>query len=178
MTADELWALAKDGQRHELVQGELRTMAPAGFEHGGVSINLSTPMDVHARANDLGLVVGSETGFLIERNPDTVRAPDVGFVSKGRLRSTGIPQKYFPGAPDAAAEVVSPGDTINEVDAKVQQWLDAGTRLVWVINPRRREVTVYALGARPVVLTEADVLDGQDVIPGFRIAVKDLFFAK
>src|ERR1700719_482571 len=84
MTAEEMWLLPADGQRHELVRGELRTMAPGGFEHGAVGINLSTPMAVHNRANDLGVVVGAETGFLIARDPDTVRAADVGFVSKAR----------------------------------------------------------------------------------------------
>ena len=87
----------------------------------------------------------------------------------------GIPKTYWPGAPDAAVEIISPGDRVYEVDAKVQEWLDAGAKLVWVFNPRQRTVTVYKPGVNPVILTTQDTLDGQDVIPGFRLPVTSLF---
>jgi Uma2 family endonuclease len=178
MTADELLGLPKLGELYELIRGELRSMTPAGFEHGAVEVNLLVSLTLHARTHDLGLVVGGDTGFQIERDPDTVRSANVAFVAKARLESLGITTKYFPGAPDAAAEVISPNDRMNEVDDKVQQWLDAGCRLVWVINPRRREVIVYSHTAKPAILTEDDALDGQDVVPGFRMVVKDLFVSK
>jgi Uma2 family endonuclease len=175
LTAEDLERLPRDGQRHELVRGEVLTMPPAGFEHGAIGINLSTPLDQHVKANHLGRVVGAETGFLLAQNPDTVRGPDIGFVRQDRVEAVGMPRSYWPGAPDAAAEIVSPGDTVFEVDAKVQEWLAAGTSLVWVINPRQRMVTVYRPGANPVILRVGDTLDGQEVIPGFRIPVASLF---
>ena len=175
MTAEELWLLPSRGQRHELVRGELRTMAPGNFEHGAVGINLSTPMAMHNRAHDLGVVVAAETGFILGRDPDTVRAPDIAFVSKKKIEASGIPKTFYPGAPDIAVEVVSPGNTINEVDEKVQDWLDAGAQLVWVVNPRQRNVTAYAASAKPVILSENDILDGGEVFPGFAIKVNELF---
>jgi Uma2 family endonuclease len=175
MTADDLWRLPNDGMRHELVKGVLHTMPPAGFEHGVVGLNLSTPLDQHVRANRLGIVVAAETGFLIATNPDTVRGPDIGFVRQDRIQATGIPKKYWPGAPDLAVEVVSPNDTVFEVDDKVQEWLDAGTRLVWVVNPKGRTVTVHRPGATPIILTVNDLLDGEQVVPGFSIRVADIF---
>jgi Uma2 family endonuclease len=175
MTADDLWRLPNDGMRHELVKGVLHTMPPAGFEHGVVGINLSTPLDQHVRANRLGIVVAAETGFLIATNPDTVRAPAVGFVRQDRIQATGIPRRYWPGAPDLAVEVVSPSDTVFAVDDKVQEWLTAGARLVWVVNPRQRTVTVHRAGGAPTILTVSDVLDGEQVVPGFSMRVSELF---
>src|SRR5262249_4638196 len=116
LTADDLWRLPQDGMRHELIRGELTNMPPAGAEHGVTTMNLSTPLDKHARTNDLGRVLAAETGFIIGRDPDTVRAADVAFVSKPRIPATGIPKKFFPGAPDLAVEVVSPSDTVSEVE--------------------------------------------------------------
>ncbi len=175
ITADDLWQLPFDGMRHELIRGELQTMPPSGFEHGVVGINLSTPLDQHAKGNRLGVVVGAETGFLIARNPDTVRGCDIGFVSRERIEAVGIPKTYWPGAPDLSVEIISPGDRVYEVDAKVQEWLEAGAKMVWVINPRQRTVTVYRPGVNPVILTTKDTLDGQDVIPGFHLPVASLF---
>jgi Uma2 family endonuclease len=175
LTADDLWMLPDDGQRHELVRGELRTMPPPGFEHGLIVANLLGPLMMHVQANDLGVVVGNDTGFLIARDPDSVRGPDLGFVTRERIAQSGIPKKYYPGAPDLAVEVLSPSDTVFAVDEKVQDWLDAGTRLVWVVNPRRRTVTINTASARPAILTDSDTLEGHDVVPGFRIAVARLF---
>jgi Uma2 family endonuclease len=175
LTADDLWRLPNDGMRHELVKGVLHTMAPPGFEHGVIGIKLSTPLEQHVNTNKLGLVVAAETGFLIATNPDTVRAPDIGFVRQDRIQTIGIPKKYWPGAPDLAVEVVSPGDTVFEVDDKVQEWLDAGAGLVWVVNPRRRTVTVHRPGVAPVILTTADTLDGLQVVPGFTLPVAKIF---
>jgi Uma2 family endonuclease len=175
MTADDLWRLPNDGMRHELVKGVLHTMPPAGFEHGAVGINLTLPLGAHVKTNELGVVVAAETGFLIATNPDTVRAPDIGFVRQDRIQAAGIPRSYWPGAPDLAVEVVSPNDTVFEVDDKVQEWLTAGASLVWVVNPRQRTVTVYRPGANPVILTTSDTLDGLQVVPGFSMPVANIF---
>jgi Uma2 family endonuclease len=175
LTADDLWRLPKDGNCHELVKGELRTMPPAGFEHGAIGINIAIPLGQHVKANRLGIVVNSDTGFLLATNPDTVRAPDVGFVRQDRIQAMGIPKKYWPGAPDLVVEVESPSDTVFEVDDKVQEWLDAGAGLVWVVNPRKRLVTVYRPGTAPVILTTTDTLDGLQVVPGFTLPIADVF---
>jgi Uma2 family endonuclease len=175
LTAEDLWRLPPDGNRHELVKGELRTMPPAGFEHGVLGVNITLPLAQHVKANGLGVVVNSDTGFVIATNPDTVRAPDVGFVGQDRLPSGGLPAKYWRGAPDLAVEVVSPSDTVFGVDEKVEEWLNAGTSLVWVVNPRQRTVTVHRPGVTPVILTTSDSLDGLQVVPRFSMPVKDIF---
>jgi Uma2 family endonuclease len=175
LTADDLWQLPDDGNRHELVKGELRTMPPAGFEHGATSIKLSVMLGRHAEANGLGQLVAAETGFLIAQNPDTVRAPDIGFVRQQRIQAVGMTRKFWPEAPDLAVEVLSPSDTVNQVDEKVEEWLSAGTSLVWVVNPRQRTVTVHRPGSNPVILSADDTLHGADVLPGFQCLVREVF---
>jgi Uma2 family endonuclease len=175
MTAEELWKLPDNGKRRELVKGELREMPPAGSEHGAVAMNLTLPLAQYVKAHDLGIVFAAETGFFIGRAPDTVRAPDAAFVARDRIPAAGVPKRYFPGAPDLAIEVLSPGDTVDEVEEKVNDWLAGGTRLVWVVNPRRRTVTIYRPGPQISVLHESDAVSGEDVVPGFTCQVRDLF---
>ena len=167
-----------DGFRYELVRGELKKMSPAGSEHGVVIIRLAKLLAIHVDDRQLGLVFGAETGFVIEHDPDTVRAPDVSFVAKQRIPAEGIPKKFWPGAPDLAVEVVSPGDSVSEVDDKVADWLRCGTQLVWVVNPKWRNVTVYRSSADIRTLTENDELEGEDVVPGFRCRVADIFWSQ
>jgi Uma2 family endonuclease len=138
-------------------------------------VNLTTPLDQHVRANNLGAVYASETGFQIASNPDTVRAPDVAFVRRERLAEVGEVEGYWPGAPDLAVEVISPGDTYSEVEEKVLEWLGAGVRLVVVVNPRKRAVTVYRSRTDIVVLTEDEVIEGGNVVPGWTMPVASLF---
>lgn len=117
----------------------------------------------------------SGTGFVLQRNPDTVRAPDISFVAKDRIPVTGIPKTYWPFAPDLAIEIVSPSDRFDDVQAKVAAYLSASTRLVWVVDPARHEVFVYRAPRDVRVLGEEDELTGEDVIPGFRSAVQRIF---
>jgi Uma2 family endonuclease len=175
MTADELERLPDDGLRHQLVRGELRTMPPAGFDHGARIVKLTVPLAQHVEGQRLGVVVGAETGFVLARNPDTVLAPDIAFVRQERIPAAGNPRGFWDGAPDLAVEVVSPSDTFSEVEEKVDDWLAAGTRMVWVVNPRRRTVTVYRSRTAIAILTPNDVLDGRDVVPGFTCRVGDIF---
>ena len=171
MTADELAAMPDDGLRHELVRGELRTMVPPGFEHGKVAGRLHTRLGMHVLEHRLGEVL-SESGYRLASDPDTVRAPDVAFVSAER-DLTGAP---FPAAaPDLAVEVISPGDTYAEVEEKTDEWLAAGARMVLVVNPRRRTVEVHRPGCPMRTLAEHDALEGEDVVPGWRLPVADLF---
>lgn len=175
MTADELLRMPDDGFRYELVKGELRKMAPAGHEHGRVAINFTWPLAQHVTTNKLGVVYAAETGFTLATNPDTVRAPDVAFVSRERLKEVKSASGFWPGAPDLAVEVVSPGDTYAEVEEKAIDWLAAGARMVLALNPRKRTVTAYRSLNDIVILNDDATLDLDDVVPGFKIAVKDIF---
>ena len=174
-TADELFAMPDDGFRYELVEGELIRMAPAGAEHGRVAVRITAPLFMYVEAHDLGEVFAAETGFKLRSEPDTVRAPDVAFVRKARIKEGGMTEGYWAGAPDLAVEVLSPSDRRPAVEKKARHWLSAGARMVWVVSSRQRTITVYRSLTDIVVLTEKDTLDGGDVVPGFRIAVVDVF---
>ncbi len=175
MTADELQAMPDDGFRYELVKGELQRMAPTGFEHGIRTIELTTPLHSHVKAHKLGVVCAAETGFLLSQNPDTVRAPDIAFISRERVEKVEEVKNYWIGAPDLAVEVISPGETMREVEEKVAEWLEAGARMVWVVTPKLRTVTVYRSLTDIVVLTGKDTLDGGEVVPGFQIDIAEIF---
>jgi Uma2 family endonuclease len=175
IAARDLLLMPDDGFRYELLKGELKKMAPVGHRHGRIVVNLTTPLDQHVRANNLGAVYASETGFQIASDPDTVRAPDVAFVSRERLAAVGEVEGYWPGAPDLAVEVISPGDTYSEVEEKVLEWLEAGVRMVVVINPRKRAVTVYRSRTDILILTEEEVIEGGEVVPGWTMPVTSLF---
>jgi Uma2 family endonuclease len=174
-TASELYAMPDDGFRYELVKGELRRMSPAGWEHGVIVVNVTLLLGQHVKTNNLGACSGAETGFKIASDPDTVRAPDLAFVSRKRIPEGDATKKFWPGAPDLAVEVVSPGDTYSEVNEKVEDWLGAGASAVWIIDPRRRTVLVYRSMTDVTQLLEVDELDGGDVVPGFRCKVSEIF---
>ncbi|NQT12175.1 MAG: Uma2 family endonuclease [Planctomycetes bacterium] len=175
VTADQLLRMPDDGNRYELVAGELRKMVPAGWRHGAAGGNLHSLLGHHVMQCDLGQVFFAETGFLLARDPDTVRAPDIAFIRKQRIEVETPEQAFWPGAPDLAVEVVSPGDTTGEVDEKVMAWLDAGATAVWVVNPKWRSVTVYRSATNIKTLTEKDDLEGEEVVPGFCCRVAELF---
>lgn len=174
-TANELFEMPDDGFRYELVKGELRRMSPSGWEHGEVVVNITLLLGHYVKINKLGFCGGAETGFKIASDPDTVRAPDLAFVGRERRPVGDARRKFFAGAPDLAVEVVSPGDTRREVEEKVKDWLDAGTRVVWIINPKRRSVSVYRPMTDVMYMSESDELDGGDVVPGFRCKVSEIF---
>jgi Uma2 family endonuclease len=175
VTADELLLMPDDGFRYELVQGELRQMNPAGNVHGRVTMSFAWRLARYVEENQLGTVYAAETGFSLASDPDTVRAPDVAFVSQARVEAVGEVEGFWPEAPDLAVEVVSPGDSYAEVEEKVFAWLDAGTKMVVVINPRQRSATVYKSSIDIIALAEPDVLKGGDVVPGFELAVQEIF---
>jgi Uma2 family endonuclease len=175
VTAEQLAAMPSDGHRWELVAGELREMTPAGWKHGAITGRLHIWLGRHVEQNDLGMVLAAETGFCLSRDPDTVRAPDIAFLAKARAQSFPSDETYWPGVPDLAVEVVSPGDRSGEIDEKVKAWLDAGASMVWLVNPAWRSVTVYRSATQITTLTENDELSGEEVIEGFRCRVGDLF---
>ncbi len=175
MTADELFRLSSRLGRCELIAGELIMMSPAGSEHGRTGQRLSWRLSQHVEGAGLGEVFMAETGFIIEHDPDTVRAPDISFVKAARIAAVGLPKAFFPEAPALAVEVVSPDDSTKEVESKVQQWLAAGAELAWVVWPKSRTITVHQPGEDAQTLAEADTLSGEDLIPGFRCRVGDIF---
>lgn len=175
ITAEDLLARPDDGFRYELIQGTLRKMAPAGGEHGYLAAEVGSELRNHVKANDLGRVFAAETGFLLASDPDTVRAPDAAFVRRERVEAAGAVEGYWPGAPDLAVEVVSPNDRYTDVEEKVMEWLDAGARMVVVVNPRQQAVTVYRSPGDVAVLRGDDVLQGGDVVPGWSVPVRELF---
>jgi Uma2 family endonuclease len=167
---------APDLGRCELVRGKLIMMTPAGFRHGRVAASLTAALTHFVAEHRLGVVTSAETGFHIEREPDTVRAPDVAYLGADRVPAE-EPVGFFPGAPDLAVEVLSPDDRASEVNAKVQKWLEAGCRAVWVVDPQSRTVTVYCSPKDIEVLRPSDVLTGGSVLPGFTLPVDQIFSA-
>lgn len=172
-TAEELFAMPDDGYRYELVRGELRKMAPAGQYHGEYVVNATIPLGAYIKENNLGKVYGAETGYRLAS--DHVLAPDISFVSRERLEAIGEGPGYWPAAPDLVIEVMSPSDRLARVAEKVRDWLEAGTRMVIVVNSRRRDATIHLPGEEPSTLTEEDTLDGGDVVPSWTMPIREIF---
>ena len=182
ITAEELFAMPNHGGDFELVNGELRgrgqrgVAEPPGFWHGSLTSRLIIRLGAFVESAGLG-VVTTETGFMLRRNPDTLRAPDVAFVSAGRLPDLDSGERYFESAPDLAAEIVSPGDSASEVAEKVVEYLATGVRPVWEVYPRHRRVVVWTPDGVGRTLATNETLDGVDVVPGFRLTLADPFAA-
>ncbi len=175
ITAEQLLRLPDNGMRRELVRGEVREMAPAGNVHGRIAMKAGWRLAQHVEIHNLGVVYAAETGFILGRNPDTVRAPDVAFVRSEVVEAMGGVRGFLPCAPDLVIEVISPGDSYTEVKEKVMEWLDAGCRMVVTIDPRRRTVTVYRSRHDIEILTEEDTLSGGDVVEGWELPLPVLF---
>lgn len=173
-TAADLERLSDEGFHYELIKGELRPMSPSGGPHGTATSRISFYVNSLVYGEALGETFAAETGFVVERAPDTIKAPDFAFVSYERLPDP-LPDGYVPLVPDLAVETRSPYDTAHEVAEKVEEWLAAGVRLVWVIEPKKRTVTTHRAGRPPLVLTVADTLDGDDVLPGLSVPVERIF---
>jgi Uma2 family endonuclease len=177
MTAEEFLGSPEpaDGSKQELVQGVIATMPPPGFLHGRVQTNTSSLLWVHARKHKVGQVV-VESGLITERDPDTVRGPDISFWSKERLPLDQPPPVGYPDvAADLCVEVLSPGMTVARMWAKVQEYFNRGVRMVWIIDPENRTVTVYRSPHEARLLHESAMLSGEDVVPGFICRVSELF---
>ena len=173
MTAEELLRLNLPNKRTELVRGVLVVREPAGFAHGRVAMRIALKLGAHVEQTRAGELLAAETGFTLARGPDTVRAPDVAFVSRERVPEP-FPRGFPELAPDLAVEVLSPDDRPGEVLAKVADWLNAGCRLVWVVDPARRGARVYRADGTESQLTDTDQFDGEDVLPGLSFRLSDV----
>jgi Uma2 family endonuclease len=173
VSAAELFQMPDLG-RCELVRGELIRMPPAGFKHGLIVINLSSLLDNFVKSRNLGKITGAETGFHIQRDPDTVRAPDVAFIRMNRLPEE-PPQEYFDGPPDLAVEVLSPNDRASEVQKKIRDWLNAGCCAVWIVDPETKSVTIYKSTHDIIALSTSDKLNDVLLLPGFSATVSEIF---
>jgi Uma2 family endonuclease len=174
LTADDLFLMEENGPC-ELVRGEVIPLSPSGGIHGKLTIRIGALLDAYVRPRRLGVVCGAETGFILERDPDTVRGPDASFVSQDRIPPEGEPEGYWPFAPDLAVEVISPNDLYREVEQKVEEYLKAGVRLVWIVNPGTRTITIHRPPSIVHILHIEERLIGEDVVPGFEVPVSEVF---
>lgn len=173
MTVEEFMRLPDDGLFHELDEGRLVCMPPSAFRSSRVAAKLLQRLANFADEHDLGIVAGEQGGVILGRDPDIVRAPDISFVRRERVVDTG--RGYFEGAPDLAVEVLSPSDRYAAVARKVSQYLAAGTRLAWVLDPETRTAAVHRPGRQVLELGEDGILDGEDVLPGFRLPLAEVW---
>ena len=173
-TAEDLEHLTRDGREFELIRGELREMAPPGGLHGSSNESVAARLSVHVLDNGLGACFSAETGFLVERDPDTVLAPDWAFVAAGRLPPA-MPKGYMPVVPDAVLETRSPGDSKREVVEKMTRWLQAGVKVALDLDPTARRLTLHRPGEPPAVLGPADTLTLEDVLPGLSLPLSRVF---
>ncbi len=174
-TAEELLCLPADGRRLELVKGRVYEMPLADDRQTGVAVRIGAALETHVKGNSLGAAFPMGTKFVLGRDPDTVRAADSAFVGRGRIPENGLHQGCFPMAPDLAVEVVSPQDRPLDVREKIEDWLQGGTRLIWVVQRVQRTVTIYRPLGDPTELSEGASLDGEEVVAGFTCEVRDLF---
>jgi Uma2 family endonuclease len=174
LTAEEFMLLPEppNGARQELVRGRVVIMPLPQGRHGIICSRTDRRVGTFVETHELGITTSNDAGVILGRNPDTVRGPDIAFYSKERLPV--IPEGYFTIAPDLAIEVLSPSDVFSKVLNKVSAYLKAGVRMVWVIDPEDRTITVFRAPDRVRTLDENDTLSGEDVLPGFTCAVADL----
>jgi Uma2 family endonuclease len=178
ITEDDLLRLSSDGNRYELVRGELRQMSPTGYEHGRCTGNLHALLWTHVRRHKLGHVLAAETGFVLERTADgklTVRAADVAFVAEGRIPEDADKTRYLRIAPDLVVETLSPGDAAAEVEEKISYWIRAGVRMALTVDPASRSLTVHRPSPEAIRLTDEDELDLGEVVSSFRCRVSEVF---
>lgn len=176
VTAEQLWAMPDDGpQDWELVRGVLRPVSASGWEHSAEGMRLAYRLMRWVMEHRLGTVTGADGGYVLQRDPDTVYAPDVGFLASDRLPRGPARVKFYEGAPDLAAEVLSPGARWSPVMEKVEDSLGAGTRMVLVVDLARRRMHVFRPGPDVTVLREDDVLDASDVVAGWQLPLRELF---
>ena len=177
LTADDLLRLYADGVRGELIRGALSETMPTGLRHGQIAGRLTVRLGSFIESRRLGIYATSDSGVRLERDPDTVREPDVAFFSAAKIPLDADIPGYAEVAPDLVVEIVSPNDRLTEVNDKALMWLRYGVRLVWVVRPEERLIDVHRDGHPVAALGESDSLDGLDVLPDFSCPVREVFGA-
>jgi Uma2 family endonuclease len=175
-TEAELRALPEDGYGHELVNGELVMSPKNDFFHGDICSELLSVLRAFVKAGRLGSVLDSSTGFWMKNR--NCRAPDISFIARARLQAMGFKRStrsFFPGAPDLAVEVLSPNNTRREIDERLADFFDSGTRMAWVIDPESQRVEICRSLTQRRLIGSGGFLEGEDLLPGFRYPVADLF---
>ena len=175
LTAEDLLRLDSKGVKGELIRGRLSETMSVGGEHGQIVIKLGFLMGSVVIPQRMGRIFGSDAGVLLERAPDTVREPDVAFISAARLPLTERVTGYYEIVPDIVVEIASPSDSRREVDDKARMWRDYGVPLVWAAYPDTRTIDVHRADGSVITLYEDDILDGGEILPGFAIPVSDIF---
>ena len=176
ITAADLLRMDAEGKRGELVRGVFCETTPPGKLHGIIAANLAFLLKLFIRPRRLGIVATSEMGVWVERDPDTVRAPDIAFFSAEQdPPGVEIPPGYSRNVPALAVEVASPSDSRPALHDKALMWLNAGARMAWNVHPETRTVDIYRPNRPAITLAEGDILDGYDVIPGFACQVSEIF---
>ncbi len=168
-------ALPQDGDRYELVNGELVAMGNSGALHGWICSTLTILLGGYVRTHNLGVLFDSSTSFKMKNG--NRRSPDVSFFAKERLRGfQELPVGFLEGAPDLAVEILSPGNTVAEMHDKLVEYFENGTRLAWLLHPQERYILVYRSAAEPDrLLKSKEILTGEEVVPGFALALTELF---
>ena len=175
LTAADLLRLYSQGVRGELIRGVLHKTMPSGQEHGELAMYIGTLLNVFAKPRRLGRVIGSDAGVILERDPDTVREPDVAFISYRKSPRGVRNTRYAQVIPELVVEIRSPRDSAFDLAEKALMWIEHGVLTVWAVDPDARTVDVYRAGSPVVALADGDTLDGGDVLPGFSCAVSDVF---
>lgn len=177
LTAEDLWRRGEGDVRRELVDGEIIEMPPGGGSHGQITLSIGRRLAEHLERHGGGRAVVGDVGFVLTLpyDPERVRAPDVAFVSAARLPGGRLPQGFVHGAPDLAVEVLSPSDNPVDIQQKVPDYLEGGSRLVWVIAPGARTATVYRPDGSARLVREGERLEGEEVLAGLVIPLADVF---
>ncbi|MCS7186370.1 MAG: Uma2 family endonuclease [Armatimonadetes bacterium] len=175
MTLDEVKQLNPDEQPGELVRGVFLPMSRPTIQHGRLMARIARLIGNFVETKMLGEVIVGDSGFVLDKEEQTLRGPDVAFISKERIPSEGLPDDWWEGAPDLAVEIVSRSQTAHELARKALDYLQAGTKIVWVVDPESKTVAVYTPPNHIRILREDETLDGGDVLPEFKVQVKELF---
>ncbi|HEY7293621.1 MAG TPA: Uma2 family endonuclease [Dehalococcoidia bacterium] len=174
ITIEEVEANPPEG-RWELLDGELVYLAPAYLEHNYLITLIASLLNAYVNPRRLGWVFSGDTGIILRRGPDRLRAPDVCFVARDRIPGGHLPDRFTALVPDLIVEVVSPGDRRGEIEHKTAEWLRSGAQLVWIVHPRTRTVVVADGAGQRRTLHEHDTLQGEPVLPGFSTPIAALF---
>ncbi len=173
-TADDLLAMGSDAP-YELIDGELIEVSPTSFESSFVTARLSSFLVQHVSLHKLGWVTSAEGGFVLKRNPDTVVAPDIGFIKLDRFPAGQSLKRFMSVPPDLAVEVISPSNSASGIARKVSLYLDSGVSQIWIVHPEERSVTVHQSGEPPRRFRSGEYLEGGPVLPGLLIQISDIF---